>query len=97
MASVVEWLVRSAAVREVAGSNPTGANVVIPVFPPKVTCPPSSNRNLAMRRPPCECDVRWSSEGNIVSERLAKVGNMGCCACPLNEVVAGVMILCKAP
>ena len=77
MASVVEWLVRSAAVREVAGSNPTGANVVIPVFPPKVTCPPSSNRNLAMRRPPCECDVRWSSEGNFVSERLAKVGKYG--------------------
>ena len=90
---------RSAAVREVAGSNPTGANVVIPVFPPKVTCPPSSNRYLAMRRPPCECDVRWSSEGYFyfVSERLANVGNMGCRACPLNEVVAGVMILCKAP
>ena len=48
VASVVEWLVRSAAVREVAGSNPTGDNVVIPVFPPKVTCPPSSNRHLAM-------------------------------------------------
>ena len=48
VASVVEWLVRSAAVREDAGSNPTGANVVIPVFPPKVTCPPSSNRYLAM-------------------------------------------------
>ena len=99
VASVVEWLVRSAAVREVAGSNPTGDNVVIPVFPPKVTCPPSSNRNLAMRRPPCECDVRWSSssEGNFVSECLAKVGNMGYRACPLNEVVAGVKVLFKAP
>ena len=30
VASVVEWLVRSAAVREDAGLNPTGANVVIP-------------------------------------------------------------------
>ena len=68
----------------------------------KLTSNPSGrhcqyNRYPAMWRPPCECDVRWSSEGNIVSERLAKVGNMGCCACPLNEVVAGVMILCKAP
>ena len=48
MASVVEWLVRSAAVREDAGSNPTGANVVIPVFPPKATCPLSSDEYLAL-------------------------------------------------
>ena len=68
----------------------------------KLTSHPSGrhcqyNRYPAMWRPPCECDVRWSSEGNFVSERLAKVGIMGCRACPLNEVVAGVMILCKAP
>ena len=48
VASVVEWLVRSAAVREVAGSNPTGDNVVIPVFPPEATCPLSSDQNLAL-------------------------------------------------
>ena len=68
----------------------------------KLTSQPSGrhcqyNRYPAMWRPPCECDVQWSSEGNFVSERLAKVGHMSCRACPLNEVVAGVKVLCKPP
>ena len=62
-------------------------------------CQYNRYRYPAIWRPPCECDVRWSSssEGNFVSECLAKVGNMGYRACPLNEVVAGVKLLYKAP
>ena len=48
MASVVEWSVCSTAVREGTGSNPASANVVIPVFPPKTTCPLSSDQYLAL-------------------------------------------------
>ena len=46
--SVVEWYVCSTAVREGTGSIPAGDNVVIPVFPPKATCPLSSDQNLAL-------------------------------------------------
>ena len=46
--SVVEWSVCSTAVREGTGSIPAGDNVVIPVFPPKATCPLSSDQNLAL-------------------------------------------------
>ena len=48
VASVVEWSVCSTAVREGTGSIPAGANVVIPVFPPKATCPLSSDEYLAL-------------------------------------------------
>ena len=48
VASVVEWYVCSTAVREGTGSIPAGANVVIPVFPPKATCPLSSDEYLAL-------------------------------------------------
>ena len=48
VASVVEWSVCSTAVREGTGSIPAGDNVVIPVFPPKATCPLSSDQNLAL-------------------------------------------------
>ena len=51
VASVVEWYVCSTAVREDTGSNPAGANVVKPVFPPKATCPLSSDQYLALLRP----------------------------------------------
>ena len=37
MASVVEWFVRSTAVREDVVSNPAGATVGLSVFPPKAT------------------------------------------------------------
>jgi len=48
VASVVEWSVCSTAVREGTGSIPAGDNVVIPVFPPKATCPLSSDQYLAL-------------------------------------------------
>ena len=48
MASVVEWSVCSTAVREGTGSIPAGANVVIPVFPPKATGPLNSDQYLAL-------------------------------------------------
>ena len=48
VASVVEWYVCSTAVREGTGLNSAGANVVIPVFPPKATCPLSSDQYLAL-------------------------------------------------
>ena len=48
VASVVEWSVCSTAVREGTGSIPAGDNVVIPVFPPKATCPLSSDEYLAL-------------------------------------------------
>ena len=46
VASVVEWSVCSTAVREGTGSIQSSANVVIPVFPPKATCPLSSDQYL---------------------------------------------------
>ena len=48
VASEVEWFVRLAAVQGDMGSNSAGANVVIPVFPPKVTCPLSSDQYQAL-------------------------------------------------
>ena len=59
--SVVEWSVCLAMVQGDVGSNPNS----ITVFPHKASCLPSSNRYLAVKSPPCECDNLWSSKGNL--------------------------------
>ena len=94
MASVVEWCVCSTAVRECTGSIPAGANVVIPVFPPKATCPLSSDEYLALWRPshPNEMFDR-SIKGYFF--RVAKF-RLRLRLRPLIAMVAGVIILCKA-
>ena len=43
--SAVKRLVCLDTVQEDAGLNPISGNVVLPVFPLVVTCPPSSNQN----------------------------------------------------